>query len=451
MKYILTILFFPFLIIGCKTQENVPVKENPPTVFTKGASDVSLFSATLNGEVTDEGFTAATDRGFVYSEKNTNPSVSDLKVQSGYGKGIYLVKVDKLALNTKYYFKAYSTNTKGTAYGEVQNFTTSDYKIPTVTTDVPLNITHFSADLGGSVTDAGGLNVTQRGICYGLNPNPTTSDNKVISGEGLGVFKISLQQLKDNSKYYVRAYAINSKGTAFGNEQIINTLSAPATPRDNTTKVVEVKSKTGRIWMDRNLGATQAATSQYDEKAYGHLYQWGRGADGHQERFDSRILSGSTLLSSTDNPGNRAFIYTPDSPQDWRKPQNDNLWQGINGINNPCPVGYRLPTESEWSLEIATWGNPKSILDAFNSPLKLTLGGYVGAGYGGLNQYGNKDNSQDWDSQGRYWSSSVDGQGSKGILILQSPDVYPNGGSPPRTHIYTLPRACGQCVRCIKD
>ena len=124
MRKQLAFLLISYLIIGCKPQEVLLIKENPPTVITKPTSDVSLSSATMNGEVTDEGFTATTDRGFVYSEKNTNPSVSDTKVQSGYGKGIYSVKLDKLTLDTKYYYKSYATNTKGTVYGEVQSFST---------------------------------------------------------------------------------------------------------------------------------------------------------------------------------------------------------------------------------------------------------------------------------------------------------------------------------------
>ena len=441
MKFNLPILFLSYLLIllGCKTQENVPVKENPPTVLTRAASDISLFNSTLNGEVIDEGFTAVTDRGFVYSDKNTNPLVNDTKVQSGQGKGVYSVKVDKLALNTKYYFKAYSTNTKGTSYGEVQNYTTSDYKIPTVTTDAPVNTTFYSADLGGSVTDAGGSTITQRGICYGLNSNPTTSDNKVISGEGLGVFKISLQNLKDNSKYYVRAYAINSKGTAYGNEQTFSTLNAPATPRDNTTKVVEVKSKTGRIWMDRNLGATQAAMSQIDEKAYGDLYQWGRGRDGHQLRNSKT----STTESSTDTPGNANFIIQNRYSSDWRNPQNENLWQGVNGVNNPCPNGYRLPTATEWNLEKASWSSNNSE-GAFASPLKLTLAGWREfTGDGRLESSGKA-------GFGNYWSSTATGPNPR-LLISSAVLNFRSSFTETPTYISQSVRGMGYTVRCIKD
>lgn len=95
--------------------------------------------------------------------------------------------------------------------------------------------------------------------------------------------------------------------------------------------------------MDRNLGATQVATSITDAASYGDLYQWGRGADGHQIRTSAT----TTSLSSADAPGNGNFIKAG-PPYDWRNPQKDILWQGVNGVNNPCPSGHQLPTDTEW-------------------------------------------------------------------------------------------------------
>jgi hypothetical protein len=421
----LFILFF-IVLLSCKTEEKLLIKENPPTVITKTPSDISFTNATLNGEVTDEGFSATSDRGFVYSDKNTNPTGNDSRVQVGFGKGFYSVVLDKVLANTKYYYKAYATNTKGISFGEIQNFTTNDFKIPTVTTDLPINVTRFSVDLGGSVTETGGLSVTQRGICYGLNPNPSISDSKVISGEGMGTYKINLNNLKSNSKYYVRAYAINSKGTGYGNEQSFSTL-------DNATIVVEVKSKTGRIWMDRNLGATRVATSTKDVESYGDLYQWGRKSDGHQ----SRTSGVANTLSNSDQPATMNFIISPDSPQDWRSPQNANLWQGVNGINNPCPSGYRLPTDAEWWEERDSWSTPNSA-GAFASPLKLTLGGFrYGAGSMPLVQV---------TEYGFYWSSTVGKFENNPNMGSRSLRIHPENA-----FIFTVIRAEGQSCRCIKD
>lgn len=217
---IITILFF----FSCKVEE----PQNPPTVVTKVASDITLKNATLNGEITDEGYSATSERGFVISDKNSNPTVSDTKVQSGYGKGIFSIVLDKLLVNTTYYFKAYATNTKGTSYGELQSFTTGDYNLASLNTDVPKNVTNNSVELAGNVTNEGGGSVIERGFCLGLNPNPTTTDNKYsVTTKGLGSFTLVIVNLKENTKYYVRSFAINEKGVVYGNEQNFKTVINP--------------------------------------------------------------------------------------------------------------------------------------------------------------------------------------------------------------------------------
>lgn len=193
-----------------------------------------------------------------------------------------------------------------------------------------------------------------------------------------------------------------------------------------------VVSKTGRIWMDRNLGASQVATSPTDALGYGDLYQWGRPADGHQLR-----TSGTTTnLSSTDQPGNNNFIIVKNAPTDWRSTQNNNLWQGTNGINNPCPTGFRLPTESEWSLELSTWGT-KNATAAFESVLKLPSAGSR-ISFGGNVLINNNEPS------GYYWSSTVYN------LDVMNLDFY-NRSSGSNAYTYPSHKAGGLSVRCIKD
>ncbi len=193
------------------------------------------------------------------------------------------------------------------------------------------------------------------------------------------------------------------------------------------TKVVEVTNPiTGKTWMDRNLGASRAATSSTDTLAYGDLYQWGRGADGHQCR-NSTITS---TLSSTDQPGHGNFIITNSYPWDWRMLQNDKLWQEGNGINNPCPTGYRLPTSTELEAERISWSQ-NNYLGAFGALLKLPVAGCRVSVDGSLSFVG---------SYGYYWSStkgtptSILDFGSGGASL----DNF--GG-----------RAFGFSVRCIKD
>ena len=183
---------------------------------------------------------------------------------------------------------------------------------------------------------------------------------------------------------------------------------------------------TGEIWMDRNLGATQVATSSTDAAAYGDLYQWGRAADGHQ----SRTSATTCTLSTSDTPGHGDFITTNSSPYDWRSPKNDNLWQGVSGINNPCPSGYRLPTAAEWEAERTSWTS-NNAAGAYNSPLRLPVAGNRNSSGGALSNVG---------SSGSYWSSTLDGPDSRHLLFNSSVALmYSNG------------RAYGFSVRCLKD
>ncbi len=194
----------------------------------------------------------------------------------------------------------------------------------------------------------------------------------------------------------------------------------------NPTAVVDVTNPiTGKTWMDRNLGAVQVATGSTDSLAYGDLYQWGRFADGHQCRNSAT----TTTLSTTDQPGHGDFIIGMGNPWDWRSPQNDNLWQGVNGVNNPCPIGYRMPTEAELNAERLNWIS-NDAAGAFASPLKLTMAGFRYASYGSLGFVG---------SRGRYWSSTISGPPSLGLYFTST-----------NADMNNYYRAHGFSVRCLK-
>lgn len=129
---------------------------------------------------------------------------------------------------------------------------------------------------------------------------------------------------------------------------------------------------TGKIWLDRNLGAKNVATSYDDENGYGDYFQWGRDADGHQF-IDSHSTS---ELSNNFLPKNNNFISSNEHNRfDWTITRNDNLWQGLNGINNPCPEGYRLPTFEEIAEETYLTGNVNNNTEAFDNFLHLPSSG----------------------------------------------------------------------------
>jgi len=189
-------------------------------------------------------------------------------------------------------------------------------------------------------------------------------------------------------------------------------------------EVPTVTSNTGRIWMDRNLGASRVATSQTDSEAYGDLYQWGRLADGHEER-----TSGITLTrSSSDTPPHENFIVT--SLDDWRNPKNDALWQGINGLNNPCPTGFRLPTKDEFQEEVNSWVS-QDAAGAFASPLKFCFGGF---------RFQNDGEFYVTDVGGYYWTSTVDDDKAFHLTISDT-----------NANLYSNKRAGGFSARCIKN
>ena len=178
--------------------------------------------------------------------------------------------------------------------------------------------------------------------------------------------------------------------------------------------------------MDRNLGATQAATSSTDVDSYGDLYQWGRFNDGHQ----CRTSATTSTLSSIDQPAHGDFILNASGNFDWRSPQNDNLWQGVNGINNPCPSGYRLPRDAELEAERLSWSS-NNAAGALASPLKWPMAGARSNIDGSLVSIG---------SSGSCWSSAVSGLSSRDLGFDSSNAV-----------MYDDVRASGSSVRCLKN
>lgn len=198
------------------------------------------------------------------------------------------------------------------------------------------------------------------------------------------------------------------------------------------TAIVDViNPTTGKTWMDRNLGAAQQAANSSDPLAFGDLYQWGRRTDGHQCRNSPT----TSTLSSIDQPAHSNFIlstgdYITAPYADWRSPQNNNLWQGVNGVNNPCPSGYRLPTDTEWDSERLSWSTNDNN-GAFNSPLKLTGAGYRASN--GLFFSGS--------SFGNYWSSTIISTTMSRYLRFD----FLSGV------VDKMTRGTGYSVRCIKN
>ena len=190
---------------------------------TTAITDITGNSALGGGNVTVTGGAEVTVRGIVFG-LNNNPTISDSKTTNEEGAGEFESTLSELAGNTKYYVRAYATNSAGIGYGPEVSFTTL-VDLPAVTTAEVSDVTKISAVSGGDVTYDGGGNITARGLVWSMNSEPTIDDNKIDGGTGLGAFVSNLENLEKFVTYHVRAFATNSAGTAYGDDIQFTTLA----------------------------------------------------------------------------------------------------------------------------------------------------------------------------------------------------------------------------------
>ena len=204
-----------------------------PTVTTTAASAITAGSATTGGNVTSAGTGTVTTRGVCYAT-TANPTTANSIVASGTGTGAFTANLTGLAMGTTYHFRAYATNASGTAYGADLTFTTTSQALASVTTTAASAITTTTANSGGNVTSIGSSAVTSRGICYATTANPTLANTVISGGSGAGSFVSNITGLTPNTTYYVRAYATNTSGTAYGT-QISFATTNPTPPTVTST------------------------------------------------------------------------------------------------------------------------------------------------------------------------------------------------------------------------
>ena len=194
-----------------------------PVVTTDSTNTISYTTATFYGNITGDGGELVLFRG-VCVDTVPMPTIGNSFVTPGSMLGSYHVNISGLLPNNLYYARAFATNSNGTSYGSVLSFSTLPLSTPTVTTDTVNGISNVSANGGGTVTSDGGNPVTDRGICWNTTGSPTTASSIAPSGSGLGHFLTTLSSLTPTTTYYVRAYATNALGTAYGNQDTFSTV-----------------------------------------------------------------------------------------------------------------------------------------------------------------------------------------------------------------------------------
>jgi len=293
------------------------------TVVTGTVSDITINSAQVTATLSDlgNGIETILQHGHCWST-NQNPTTGNNKTQLGSRSttGSFSSNLTGLSPVTTYYVRAYATNSVGTAYGNEISFQTNQsLTLPTLTTTPVSNITENSAQSGGNVTDDGGTTVTARGVCWSTSQNPTISDSYTSDGSGTGSFSSSITGLDQNTTYYVRAYAINSVGIAYGEQVSFTPLSTVTDYDGNVYPTVTIGTQT---WMAENLKTTK-----------------------YNDGTAIPLVTNSTEWSNLTTPG---YCWYNNDEASYKNTYGALYnWYTVN-TEKLCPTGWHVPTDSEW-------------------------------------------------------------------------------------------------------
>jgi hypothetical protein len=269
--------------------------------------------------------------------------------------------------------------------------------------------------------------------------NNNTNQTKNVLGVNVATFTITLNTAGDTGEIQLRAIAgIPDRNLGIPDNN--------GDPESHSFLYLPVKSPTGKIWLNNNLGAdysnfkhssfdlAQQATSLTDYHAFGSLFQWGRKADGHElvqwtSSTDAKVTPVTDVKSN--NPAHAKFIERDGVSNDWRVSPDNSLWRGVNAPNAVCPYGYRLPTPAEAKAELNRWNGSSIANNAFASPLKILISG-PRLVHGSI-----------WYNSGRAYYNTT---GDLFYFYSHVYDAVSRGGAWPNNE-----RCVGMSTRCIKN
>jgi len=304
-----------------------------PIVITDAVSDISYNTATSGGNVIDGGAAEVEARGVVWATFQ-NPTLENYEgfTEDGSGLGEYTSYLIGLTAGTQYYVRAYAMNFVATSYGNQADFNTLDPVLATVTTETVSDITYCSATSGGNVTDDGFGAITARGVVWATFQNPALENNEgfTTDGSGLGEFISYLSGLSQQTQYYVRAYATNSAGNAYGNQEEFVTepfICGTTTITDIDNNVYNTVLVGSQCWMQENLETTKYSDGTPIEYPGTDNNAWSNNTTGAYAWYDNDI-SWKDLYGALYN------------------------YHAAFNTNGLCPEGWHIPSNSEWDIII---------------------------------------------------------------------------------------------------
>jgi len=419
-------------------QKVFTTKQEMPTVATGEVTNITATTADCSGNVTSDGGSSVTDRGVCWSTSE-NPTTSNSKTTDGTGMGTYTSNITGLSPYITYYVRAYATNTKGTAYGEQEVFTTNQ-GMPTVVTGEVTNITTTSATCAGNVTSDGGAAIIARGVCWSTTENPTIDTYKTSNDTGTGTFASNLTSLSPYTTYYVRAYATNSEGTTYGEEKTFTTLYVDIEYNTFTDtrdyKVYKTVTIGEQEWMAENLAYLPAISAP-------------AGGSSTEPRYNVYGYDGTDVAEAklTDNYQTYGVLYN------WTAAMNGAASSDSNpsGVQGSCPPGWHLPSGAELRTltsylgETSAGGKMKEVGNShWNSPNE---GATNESGFSAL-PGGFSDNNGTFDNIGNdgcWWCSTESESLANFAFYLQLHYKSSFVG------IERMPKRYGLSVRCVRD